>query len=580
LIRLAAVVEAATTHPLVLPILMVLAVACLVPAVWAGLYGDDYVILGILSGTSLREVYPSRLDVFNFFGGRPERTHRMLDLGLLPWWMPPEVQVAFWRPVSALTHWIDYTLWRERPALMHLQNLGWLGALILAALLTYRGLMGAGAAAGMAALLYAFGRPHVLPATDIVGRNTLIGACFGVLTVLLHDRWRRCGWSRGTIAAPASFALALLSAENAITSAAYIVAHSIYVDRSAWPNRLRALLPYGLIATGWYAFYRSRGYGVREATPYFIDPLRQPLEFALAIARNGPVLLSSAWLGPPVGNAFGPSPPAGMIRWLAAVLTLALLVVLLRPLLKRSATARFWALGQTLAVVPLCTALPHDRYLSIVVLGTMGLLAQRLGEALSRLDQDRAPRLGQGLVGLSLGLLVVANLVVAPLRAVAVAVDRARMEPAHDTIPVEASMRGQSLVIVNAPQALSTLLWFFVRAARDQPIPAHTRMLASGPAPLRLDRPDARTIRVRWEGPQEPIFRPRDRPLVVGHRVALTGTDVEVTAVSADGWPAEAVFRFDRSLEDPGLRWVRWERGQGRFVPFDPPAVGGATLIH
>ena len=48
-----------------------------------GLCCDDYVVLGILSASdTMRDVYPSPLDIFNFFDGRPSATRRLLDLGL------------------------------------------------------------------------------------------------------------------------------------------------------------------------------------------------------------------------------------------------------------------------------------------------------------------------------------------------------------------------------------------------------------------------------------------------------------------------------------------------------------------
>jgi hypothetical protein len=54
------------------------------------------IALAMMAAT-LRDGYPRRRDIFNFFAGSPERTHRLLDLELLPWWTSPEARVAFWR---------------------------------------------------------------------------------------------------------------------------------------------------------------------------------------------------------------------------------------------------------------------------------------------------------------------------------------------------------------------------------------------------------------------------------------------------------------------------------------------------
>jgi len=112
----------------------VLAVGLMLPSLGGGLSGDDYAVFGILSGSApLTQAYTSRLDVFNFFDGTPERTGRLLDLGILPWWTLPDLRLAFWRPVTALTHWLDYAGWGHRPALMHVHSLFWFAVLVVAA---------------------------------------------------------------------------------------------------------------------------------------------------------------------------------------------------------------------------------------------------------------------------------------------------------------------------------------------------------------------------------------------------------------------------------------------------------------
>ena len=95
--RVATALRVWTRHRLFLPSLIVLGIAAVLPSVRAGFHGDDYILFGTLSGSTLRDVYPSRLDIFNFMDGSPERTRRMVDLGLFPWWTFPGMRVAFWR---------------------------------------------------------------------------------------------------------------------------------------------------------------------------------------------------------------------------------------------------------------------------------------------------------------------------------------------------------------------------------------------------------------------------------------------------------------------------------------------------
>jgi hypothetical protein len=67
-------------------------------------------------------------------------------------------------------------------------------------------------------------------------------------------------------------------------------------------------------------------------------------------------------------------------------------------------------------------------------------------------------------------------------------------------------------------------------------------------------------------GITDPVYR--SRPFVPGERIELPDLTVEVRRVNQQGRVTEAWFRFDVRLEDPSLRWVRWE--DGALVPFQP----------
>ena len=57
----------------------------------------------------------------------------------------------------------------------------------------------------------------------------------------------------------------------------------------------------------------------------------------------------------------------------------------------------------------------------------------------------------------------------------------------------------------------------------------------------------------------------------------LSGFSARVTALSADGRPAEAIVHFDRALEDPGLRFFQWIGSRIRAFP--PPAIAERVLV-
>ena len=57
-----------------------------------------------------------------------DRGHNLsqMDFGTMPWWGSPDLHQAFLRYASTLTMMLDYRLWPNYPALMHLHSLLWL----------------------------------------------------------------------------------------------------------------------------------------------------------------------------------------------------------------------------------------------------------------------------------------------------------------------------------------------------------------------------------------------------------------------------------------------------------------------
>src|SRR5262249_13600395 len=153
-------------------------------------------------------------NAFVFMDGQAAHGLARMQSGAYPWWTLPEGQVAFWRPLSALTHWIDFALWPDAPQVMHGQSLLWLGLLGAAAAALYRRIgANAGGAAALAGVLYAVDHTHGFAAAWVSNRNILLAALFGVLALGAHTRWRRQGWRPGALLGPLLLLLALLSAE-------------------------------------------------------------------------------------------------------------------------------------------------------------------------------------------------------------------------------------------------------------------------------------------------------------------------------------------------------------------------------
>ena len=562
------------------------ALAALLPApsLWGGLAADDYFHQLVLRGDP-RAPSISPLDLFAFLPGDPAYTRRLMDLGVLPWWTLEELKITFWRPFASLTHYLEHRLWPNWPGMMHAQNLLWYAGLVAVVAALYRRLLQPAWVAGLAALLYAVDDAHGLPVGWLANRNALIAAVFGLLTLLVHDRWRREGWWPGAWLGPVILALGLLSAEATLAVGAYLLAYAIFLDRGTWKARLARLVPYGTVVGIWRLWYQHLGYGA-WGSGFYVDPVREPGLFAAAALDRAPVLLlgqlglppSDLWMQVPVG--------ARPVLWFGFVACLTLMGGVVVPLLRREALARFWALGLLLTILPICATFPSDRLLFFSGLGAMGLVAQFLGTLADRplwLPTARAWRIPAFVLGMAwIGIHGILAPLLLPPRSLTMALVGRIVERMSESAPIAPDVVHQSLIIVNTPDQFFTELLPTLRAFRGDPVPNHTWCLTASPSPVEVTRLDAHTLVVRPEGgymagPMDSLFRGRSHPMAVGRPVPLSRMTIQVTAVTQDGRPAEATFRFAVPLEDPSLRWVVWQNGG--FVPFNPPRVGQKVVV-
>ena len=134
----------------------VLSVLLTLPALGVGWVLDDHYHRTILlKRPRFRDLLGPPSEMFRFFRGDPDRTGRLMDLGLFPWWTDPGLKAEFLQALTVLTHRLDYALWPDTPALMHAHSLFWLGAAVFAVACFYRRMLGSTWVAGIAAMLFA-----------------------------------------------------------------------------------------------------------------------------------------------------------------------------------------------------------------------------------------------------------------------------------------------------------------------------------------------------------------------------------------------------------------------------------------
>lgn len=559
-------------------------------------------------GEFVRTAGPMRM--YAFMGGEPEQIHRYMDVGVAPWWTYEKVMCSFWRPLAALTHVVDYSLWPDRAFVMHLQSVLWLTVLVIIAGILYRNVMGTGWCAGLATLMYAVSSIHGIPAAMLANRHALIAAIFGMLTLMAHDRWRRESCHRWACVSWVLMGVALLTAESGVAAFAYLLSYTLFLDRGPAISRIKALVPYVILIVAWRMVYDILGYGALGSEMY-IDPGREPVRFIAALLERAPFYLTGVIGGPPAALHMLLSTYAARLYAGVAAAVLIGMGWLLYPIWGRDRIARFWGFAAILSVVPVCATFPSERNLTFAGIGAMGLIARMVflycDPAVS-LPGSRIWRIPVATLGVAVLFI---RLVCAPvglgIESLAPKAIHIQIERLSDIGLPEPETAEKDLILVNPPACFPVMCMYSIRFYQDKPRPAHTRILSTGFTPVELHRLDENTIVVRPDygylpppGPlpgQEDaqwmhlnslnVLRLLDRlirdgahPMRVGQVVRLTGVNIEVTDLTPDGRPGEATFRFDRPLEDDSMVWLQWMGSENRYGRFPIPAVGGTARLE
>jgi hypothetical protein len=528
------------------------------------------------------------LDLFVFADGDPEKMQLMMDKGVFPWTTDPHLKLAFFRPLSAATHQLDRAIAPESPGFAHAHNLLWFAALLLVLGALYRRLHLTPWVAGLALLLFAIDDTHGPTLGWVANRQALIAATVAFSALILHDRWRRNGWNAGRWLGPLVYGVSLLAGESALALTGFLFAYALCLDRGPMRTRALSLSGFALVTIIWMVGYSVAGYGAARSGVY-VDPGADPVDFIGLVAVHAPVLLTSQMSGL-LSDVFAVLSDGWDVLYVSVCLVyLILLLDVLKVVLAKSALARFWALSMVLAVIPICSTAPADRLLIFVGVAAMGLVATFL-YAPEGVSGVRSPsKIRRFSVKAWTWGLVFTHLIAAPiflpLRAQTMTTVNGALERSYDSIPNTPEVEAQTVIAVNPPSDPYMAYVPLMRASRRDHVPGRQRWLAVGQSDVTVTREDGQTLLVRPEAgylalsPEQLVRRPENR-FKVGEVVSLAGVDVTVTALTADGRPAESRWRFEKPLEDPGYVWLRWGDEALSFVPFELPASGATVTLE
>jgi hypothetical protein len=562
--------------------LALLAFLLTLPSLRAGLIMDDYFHRIYL--LHLGELGASANPVWDLFAFAPARLVGSLqEAGILPWWSDPGINIALGRPLTALTHMLDYALWPDSPALQHLHSLLWyaLGVGLVTAL--YRRLHACAAAAGLAGLLFAVEDAHAMNAGWLASRNALLCLVFGVGMLHLHVSWCRTRASRHLILALFLFAAGLGCGEAVLGAAGCVVAWQLTCEKGSWRERILPIAPYAVIVILWRWLYNLHGYGV-QGSDLYIDPGQQPLHFLGAMGERLPLLLTAQWLQAPVDMWLVlPRPAQAAASAVAALLTACLLGIFWN-LLRHSALARFWALSMVLSLVPLCAAFPMDRLLLFAGIGGFGLMAA-LAESCGLWPWQKT-RSGSRTRRVALVLLILHGPLAAALliaRTCALPIVGGLFTPAARQAPRGPEVPGQTFVFVNGNDFLVAYLYAIRTATGDPAVPRRLAQLASAADANLVRRADTQTLVITAGSgflahAFDRLLARSGRRFSVGEQIERPDYIAEIRSLTSDGRPLEVAFRFRHPLENSALRWLYWKNG--RLIEFPLPSVGETVGVE
>lgn len=557
--------------------LIVLGLILTLPALFHDFEVDDRLQrTGAIGKGTLYFLGRTPTDLFTFMDGNPATANRLMDLGIATWWTDVNARISFFRPISSLLLWNDHHLLKT-PFLLHLHSVLWYLGTIAVAFALYRRFITEKWIAGLASLMFAVDHTHGLPAAWIAQRNTLTTGLFGLLTIYFHDRARRDeGRGREAIFASICLGLALFSAEAALCVLPYLVIHAWIFDR---PRFFRSLLPFAPPFVLWLVVYKLGRFGTHGSGLY-VDPGDSPLTFLDNVLHHLPILASTEF-GLPGGDfyAFLPPPAKAVLLTLAVAVT-ALALFAFRPLLRKDPTTRFFIIGGLLALLPPCATIPAGRLTFLASFGLLGALAQLVAGFFDRAEWF--PKRG---IARLLTLPIVfwtgfGHIFLSPVAFVfslhQMTIFESVISRLAAGLPNDPQVTTQRVVVVNSPEPVFAAYIMIVRQDAGGVSPGKMLSMTNGARAFEMKRTGPSTV-VLTSGiglvqPMTDLLTRAKEPFPPNYKVELSDVQIDVTRLSADGWPLEAQFTFLHPLEHESYRFMQWKNQT--LAPLDVPQIG------
>ncbi|CBL45113.1 Hypothetical protein HDN1F_15300 [gamma proteobacterium HdN1] len=428
-------------------------------------------------------------DTFQFFSDQSGSLQAQRDYGNMSWWTVQDGMMQPFRPLAALTHWIDYKLWPNDRSMMQVHSLVYFVFFAFAALMLYQRLAPNWPIALLAASLIVFDYSMSLNFNWLAARNAYLSPAFGILCLLFYIRWREDEQVRYWHASIACFGAALLTAEAGLAIAGYLGAYALLMDRRGWLRGLVALWPFVVIVLVWRAVYSKLGFGA-SGIGLYLDPGRNLGDMLSQILEVFPTIVTS------LATGFDALITAVDVQWrpwlVASCWAISLLgVYIIRNLLMESREARFLVLGSIFAAVPQCALLSAGaRTGTFAAIGFFFVLALIIARLLSR-GASRTRRVtGGALVAFHLVLPIIAMSVTEMHLLPTVSASASN----YTAAPKANNLEDHSVVYITGESATRMYYLPYFWDAEGDELPKRMQVLAPGLSAVYLTRTCERTL--------------------------------------------------------------------------------------
>jgi hypothetical protein len=599
-------------HPQLPAMLALGAVLVMLPALKLGLVADDLPqrMVALPPGEVPARIHDMGLplnsgscstvvrDFFFGFYRDPECGALARNYGLLPWWTPDSLRIGLWRPVTAFTHWLDYQLYPDSPALMHAHNIAWFAGVVFLVTVSYRKLMGPGWAAGLAGLLFLLDANTYFPVAFVANRGFILSLCLGLACLYQHHQWRAEKRLSGLIWSGLFLALSVFANEGGASTLAFILAYALVLEPGPVRRRALTVLPALLVIVLWRILYTLSGSGVFHVGGY-IDPSKEPLLFVREVLPRAMVLLGGqlAHVAPEFLLIVKPSLQSQATMLYGAPVVAAL--VILAPWLVRDKSIAFWLVVMLLAAIPAATVVPLGKNLGFVAVGAYGLIASFLARLFSQPRSLPASLNYRILAWATAALLLLMHGPAAVAgRLLVTACLRPGLQGLNRVLDIgnPPAVENKDVVIINSPSVLALAYVPFDKAYSHQPLPRTLRTLVPGCTSFEVERTDEKTLLIQSKapnifscdevGPINPLYAVRFSNVFLGElrfkkgeRIERGDLVVEILGLDSAELPSRVAFRFNASLDSPTFHWLQFDCQTRSYRPFSVPRVGQRVTL-